>query len=123
MVEAPNSHRTKVGRLYDQRFNVALSRARDRMYLVRSVDESILKPDDLKAKVIQHFKKPMEGSPMETQEAISLCQSDFEREVYQKLFARGGRVRRTWKVSEYSITLLLDGVPTRRLSSPLTPTT
>src|SRR5206468_12192374 len=98
---------------------VALSRARDRMYLVRSVDESILKPDDLKAKVIQHFKKPMDGSPMETKDAIRLCQSDFEREVFRKLVARGWRVRPQIKVSEYSIDLVIEGSDDRRLAVEL----
>ena len=44
---------------YEQRFNVALSRARDRMILVRSVSESDLNPKDLKAKIIRHFDEPM----------------------------------------------------------------
>ena len=44
---------------YQQRFNVALSRARDRIVLVRSVKEEELNPKDLKSKVIAHFREPM----------------------------------------------------------------
>ena len=44
---------------YEQRFNVALSRARDRLILVRSVTENELSPTDLKARVLAHFKAPM----------------------------------------------------------------
>ena len=44
---------------YEQRFNVALSRARDRMILVRSVNENDLNPNDLKARVLAHFREPM----------------------------------------------------------------
>jgi superfamily I DNA and/or RNA helicase len=41
-----------------QRFNVALSRARDRMYLFRSVTETDFREDSLNGKVISHFKQP-----------------------------------------------------------------
>jgi superfamily I DNA and/or RNA helicase len=37
---------------YARRFNVALSRARDRMVLVRSVTEEDLNPNDLKSRSI-----------------------------------------------------------------------
>jgi superfamily I DNA and/or RNA helicase len=41
-----------------QRFNVALSRARDRMYLFRSVAETAFKEDTLNAQLIRHFHQP-----------------------------------------------------------------
>ena len=44
---------------YEQRFNVALSRARDRLFLVRSVTENDLNPKDIKARVLAHFREPM----------------------------------------------------------------
>ena len=44
---------------YEQRFNVAVSRARDRLVLVRSVAREDLHPDDLKAQLIAHFENPM----------------------------------------------------------------
>jgi hypothetical protein len=66
---------------YEQRFNVALSRARDRMVLVRSVKESDLNPNDLKARVLAHFREPM--PPVNASAClIDLCQSGFEREVF-----------------------------------------
>jgi very-short-patch-repair endonuclease len=119
MVEAPNSHASKTGLMYQQRFNVALSRARDRMYLIRSLDQAMLKPDDLKAKVIRHFKSPMEGAPVEVEDAISLCDSDFEREVYRKLADRGWRVRPQVRAGDYRIDLVVDGAEDRRLAIEL----
>ena len=41
---------------YEQRFNVAVSRARDRLILVRSVRREELNPNDLKARLIAHFE-------------------------------------------------------------------
>ncbi|BCT67381.1 hypothetical protein NNRS527_00963 [Nitrosospira sp. NRS527] len=42
LVIDPNSCKTVAGNLSEQRFNVAASRARDRVYLVRSVTASQL---------------------------------------------------------------------------------
>ncbi len=67
---------------YEQRFNVALSRARDRMVLVRSVTENDLNPNDLKARVIRHFKEPMPEANRAGAALIDLCQSGFERDLF-----------------------------------------
>jgi superfamily I DNA and/or RNA helicase len=56
MVECPETTTTKTSRTLAQRFNVALSRARDREYLIRSVAPEDLKPNDLKFKAIEHFR-------------------------------------------------------------------
>ena len=51
MVECPQTCTSKTALPFQQRFNVALSRARDREDPFRSVTEEMLKPDDLKAKL------------------------------------------------------------------------
>lgn len=119
MVEAPNSHATRTATIFQQRFNVALSRARDRMYLVRSLDEEALRPDDLKAKIIRHFKSPMEGAPIEAENSIALCESEFEREVYSKLAQRGWRVRPQVRAGDYRIDLVIEGAEDQRLAIEL----
>ena len=50
-----------------QRFNVALSRARDRMYLFRSVTETDFREDSLNGKVISHFKQPFRQNAKKVQ--------------------------------------------------------
>jgi hypothetical protein len=55
MVACPKTATAQRVRMFEQRFNVALSRARDRLVLVRSVTSSDLKPGDLKLQVIEHF--------------------------------------------------------------------
>lgn len=119
MVECPKTCRSKTALPFRQRFNVALSRARDREYLFRSVTEEMLKPDDLKAKVLRHFKNPMEGRAMPASDLMALCQSDFERDVLARLLKLGYRVQPQVKVGPYSIDLVVEGNDDRRLAIEL----
>jgi hypothetical protein len=89
MVECPQTRTSKTALPFQQRFNVALSRARDREYLFRSVTEEMLKPDDLKAKVLRHFKNPMIGRVTPAGDLMLLCQSGFKRDVLARLLALG----------------------------------
>jgi hypothetical protein len=91
MVECPETRTSKTALPFQQRFNVALSRARDREYIFHSVTEEMLKPDDLKSKVLRHFKNPMAGRTAPADDLMALCQSGFERDV---LGRPGSRVSR-----------------------------
>jgi very-short-patch-repair endonuclease len=103
----------------EQRFNVALSRARDRMYLYRSIEESDLKnSDDLKLKVLQHFKNPMPNSN-DIKDGLELCDSDFERDVYRRLDTLGYKVIPQVSVGAYSIDLVVEGEHDKRLAIEL----
>jgi superfamily I DNA and/or RNA helicase len=64
-------------REYEQRTNVALSRARDRMYLYRSIEETDLSNEsDLRLKIIRHFSNPM-PERKQVENPIDLCDSEF----------------------------------------------
>jgi very-short-patch-repair endonuclease/transcription elongation GreA/GreB family factor len=119
MVECPQTCTSKTALPFQQRFNVALSRARDREYLFRSVTEEMLKPDDLKAKVLRHFKNPMLGRTPAAADLMSLCQSGFERDVLARLLALGYRVQPQIKVGPFSIDLVVEGRDDRRLAVEL----
>jgi len=119
MLECPETRTSKTALPFQQRFNVALSRARDREYLFRSVTEEMLKPDDLKAKVLRHFKNPMEGRTSPGGDLMALCQSSFERDVLARLLALGYRVQPQVKVGSYSIDLVVEGRNDRRLAIEL----
>ena len=59
MVVAPNTnHATLSTLMYQQRFNVAMSRARDQAWLFHSVQESDLGPNCLRRRVLEFFKQP-----------------------------------------------------------------
>ena len=56
MVADPANRTALTTLRYEQRFNVAVSRARDRVVLVRSLRREDLNPSDLKARLIAHFE-------------------------------------------------------------------
>jgi very-short-patch-repair endonuclease len=119
MIECPKTCTSKTALPFQQRFNVALSRARDREYLFHSVTEQMLKPDDLKTKVLCHFRNPIEGRITPPNDLMALCQSNFERDVLARLVELGYRVRPQVKVGPYSIDLVIEGHDDRRLAIEL----
>ena len=103
----------------EQRMNVALSRARDRMYLYRSIQESDLgNESDLRLKILRHFSSPM---PQHEQidNPLDLCDSDFERDVYKRLIKKGYNIAPQVKVGAFSIDLVVEGENDRRLAIEL----
>ena len=120
MVATPETSRVQNSQSDAQRFNVALSRARDRLYLVRSVSKHDLKPGDLKLDVLEHFANPMpEGRAMTGQGVLDRCQSGFEREVCNRLLDSKYRVRSQVETGPYSIDLVVEGADDRRLAIEL----
>lgn len=100
---------------YEQRFNVAVSRARDRAVLVRSVKREELNPDDLKARLIAHFENPMPHRE-EVEDALSACESNFERDLMQRLLDRCYRVQAQVGSLGYRIDMVVEGVNGARLA-------
>lgn len=119
MVVGPGQGAPLTKREYEQRFNVALSRARDRMYLYRSITESDLANEsDLRMKVLRHFQDPM-PQQKQVDNPLDICGSDFERDVYKKLTNLGYFVTPQVKVGQYSIDLVVEGENDRRLAIEL----
>lgn len=116
MVADPAHKQSQTALHFEQRFNVAMSRARDRLYLVRSVREEELKPEDLKAKVLRHFRDPMKGSQRPKGDLGSACDSDFERAVLGRLLERGYRVTPQVGAMGFKIDLVVEGLGDRRLA-------
>jgi very-short-patch-repair endonuclease len=100
---------------YEQRFNVAVSRARDRVVLVRSVKREELNPKDLKARLIAHFENPMPERE-EISDGLSTCESDFERDLMQRLLDRGYRVQGQVGSLGYRIDMVVEGLDGARLA-------
>lgn len=99
-----------------QRFNVALSRARDRMYLFRSVHENEFKEDSLNAKVISHFKQPFHHDIKKVLALREKCESCFELEMFDELTRRGYRVEPQVPCGGYRIDFVVEGNEGRRLA-------
>ncbi len=119
MVVAPNEQRiSALSRdTYAQRFNVAASRARDRMYLVRSVTlEHLSEADKLRRSLITHFAIPFAQDETRQDDLRQLCESPFEREVYDALTERGFWVTPQVKVGQFRIDMVVEGNNDSRLA-------
>lgn len=89
-----------------QRVNVAASRARDQMWCVRSVALEELHPDDVRGLLIRHCHNPaLVASAAEE----AHFDSEFERSVFQRIVARGYRVKTQYRVGRYRIDQVIEG--------------
>lgn len=116
MVVSRENCRALSGNMFEQRFNVAASRARDRMYLVRSVQLSELSATDIRKGLLSHFSKPLDGVTDESKSLIQLCESGFEKQVYTELFSRGYRVVPQVKAGSFRIDMVVEGADDTRLA-------
>jgi very-short-patch-repair endonuclease len=118
LVCAPNDVGAPLSRdIFAQRFNVAASRARDRMYLVRSVDLTHLsEADRLRRSLIGHFAQPFPQDRAAPEDARALCESPFERELYDWLMQLGYRVTPQVRVGAYRVDLVVEGENDARLA-------
>lgn len=117
MVVAPGKVQAQTQEMFAQRFNVAASRARDRMYLVRSVAlDDLSSADLLRSKLIQHFQAPFAQDVNEVTDLRLLCESPFEREVFDLLIERGYRVIPQVPVGAYRIDMVVEGDNDSRLA-------
>lgn len=117
MVVDPANCKANSGNMFEQRFNVAASRARDRMYLVRSVQLVDLSPaDNLRRGLLGHFSKPLDGPTDEANCLLDRCESRFEKQVYTELFSRGYRVLPQVKAGSFRIDMVVEGANDTRLA-------
>ena len=118
MVAAPNETGGVLSRdTFAQRFNVAASRARDRMYLVRSVEANQLSDADrLRRTLIHHFSVPFAQDEARVEDLRELCESPFERAVYDDLTGRGYWVVPQVPVGQYRIDMVVQGHNDARLA-------
>jgi len=111
MVAAPNDRGATPSReTFNQRYNVAASRARDRMYLVRSLElDQLSENDKLRRGLISHFSRPFLQYEVTVADLRTLCESPFEHEIYDELTRRGFKVTPQVKVGNYRIDLVVEG--------------
>ncbi|RKH89883.1 DUF559 domain-containing protein [Corallococcus sp. AB045] len=94
---------------FKQRFNVAVSRARDQLWVVHSLNPSVdLKPGDLRRRLLEHCTNPR-GVEQTLQRAEAKLESPFERDVLARLVRAGYRVTPQWPVGHYRIDLVVEG--------------
>ena len=95
--------------IFRQRFNVAASRAKDQLWVVHSLDpQRDLQPGDLRRRLIEHALDP--GALVRRLDrAEDRAESEFERQVLQRLVRAGYRVRSQWQVGYYRIDIVVEG--------------
>ncbi|MGE0645055.1 MAG: AAA domain-containing protein [Nitrospira sp.] len=95
--------------LYKKRYNVAVSRARNQLWIVHSLDpDAHLKDGDLRRRLIQHARDPQ--AILHTKENYGKqTDSVLENQVLQRLLAAGYRVQPQWPVGAYRIDLVVEG--------------
>lgn len=117
MVATPDNSRADTRAASAQRFNVAASRARDRMYLVRSVElDDLSHKDYLRRGLIEHFSSPFAQDEVKVKNLRELCESGFELEMYDLLTERGYRVIPQVKVGSYRLDMVVEGHNDARLA-------
>lgn len=117
MVATPGNASALSGLPFEQRFNVAASRARERMILVRSIELDQLSPSDkLRRALLEHFRSPFPNDTEEAADARLRCESDFEREVFDALHDRGYALDTQVRVGQHRIDIVVEGDDDRRLA-------
>lgn len=92
--------------LYKKRYNVAVSRARDQIWLVHSIDsENDLKPGDIRKELLDYLKNP-HSKDIEYDTLSKEAESEFEKEVMRYLIDRGYKIVPQWQVGSFRIDMV-----------------
>ncbi|MBF8436093.1 AAA family ATPase [Halanaerobiaceae bacterium Z-7014] len=105
-----DNYRALSGKTYEQRVNVATSRAKDKLILFHSVQLGIdlINPDDLRCKLLNYIKNGISSNKVHEDKKKN-CDSKFEEDVYDWLVERGYRVTPQVEVGSYKIDLVVEG--------------
>ncbi|MFI5875358.1 AAA domain-containing protein [Streptomyces sp. NPDC051445] len=109
------------GKTYEQRINVAASRAKDQVWVFHSARAEQFHENDLRRRWLDHLTRPAEEDVVAVEGEVlpdvrhEAFDSLFQQQVYLELTARGHRVRPGYKVGRHAIDLVVEG-GTRRLA-------
>lgn len=97
------------GEAYRKRYNVAVSRAKDQLWVVDSLDSSNdLKPGDIRRTLIEYSKDPKAFEQIR-KEVESRSESPFEASVVTALTCRGYKLAQQWEVGSYRLDIVAIG--------------
>ncbi|MFJ4746323.1 AAA domain-containing protein [Streptomyces albogriseolus] len=109
------------GKTYEQRLNVAASRAQDQLWVFHSARPEQFHENDLRRRWLDHLTRPAEEDTVAVEGEVlpdvrhEAFDSLFQQQVYLELTARGHRVRPGYRVGRHTIDLVVEG-GTRRLA-------
>ena len=88
-----------------KRYNVAISRAKDQLWIVHSIDKNSLKEGDLRKELFEYIDSLKENVFDKT--AIeNITTSDFENEVARHLLEKNYTIKQKWRVGSYDIDMV-----------------
>jgi very-short-patch-repair endonuclease len=95
--------------LTKKRYNVAVSRAKDQLWVVHSFDPNLhLKSGDLRLRLLQHVRDPLAAIRAFDTEGRR-AESPFEKAVLKRLLDAGYRVKTQWQVGYFRIDMVVEG--------------
>ncbi|MFD5518172.1 AAA domain-containing protein [Streptomyces sp. NPDC127066] len=109
------------GKTYEQRLNVAASRAQDQVWVFHSARTEQFHENDLRRQWLDHLTRPAEEDTVAVDGEVlpdvrhEAFDSLFRQKVYLELTGRDYRVRPGYRVGRHSIDLVVEG-GTRRLA-------
>lgn len=109
------------GKTYEQRLNVAASRAQDQVLVFHSARAEQFHENDLRRQWLDHLTRPAEEDTLAIDGEVlpsvrhEAFDSLFQQKVYLELTARGYRTRPGYRVGRHTIDLVVEG-GTRRLA-------
>ena len=105
-----DNYRALSGKTYEQRINVATSRAKDKLILFHSVQlgTELNNPNDLRYKLLNYVKNGIKDEKIHENKKEK-CDSKFEEDVYDWLVERGYEVTPQVGVGSYRIDLVVEG--------------
>ncbi|MEU9060698.1 AAA domain-containing protein [Streptomyces sp. NPDC048430] len=109
------------GKTYEQRLNVAASRAQDQLWVFHSARADQFHANDLRRQWLDHLTRPAEDGTVAVEGEVlpdvrhEAFDSLFQQQVYLELTGREYRVRPGYRVGRHAIDLVVEG-GTRRLA-------
>ena len=88
-----------------KRYNVAISRAKDQLWIVHSIDKNSLKEGDLRKELFEYINSVKENTFEKTIDENTVI-SDFENEITKHLLEKNYTVKQQWKVGSYDIDIV-----------------
>ncbi|WP_026882420.1 AAA domain-containing protein [Clostridium akagii] len=109
MVVGDNVKFTALTRDVDiRRFNVAVSRAKNQIWLFSSINTESLNPDCVRTKLLRYFMDPKFHSIKEEQE-IRVFESAFHKDVYKIIMKKGYKITMPEGLRHYNVDFVVQG--------------
>ena len=113
LVIAPNVRFAALTKEDDvRRFNVAASRARNRMWLFHSVDLQDLNPKCVRYSLLSYCSNPGRVK-RDVEKVKNLFESEFEADIFKLISSHGYAITPQVKVGKYRIDLVVEGLRNR----------